>query len=143
MELFSEGGNPFYPLSSRVRGDTFAQPVKGEPIRYGLESIGDWPHREIRPEVVQKAWLEATEISFARFSDLPTEVRILIWTLCCYMHGRIVFDKAGYADSWGPNSWFKENMSPNPGVIAACYESRAIALTHYHVLEGTANTSWQ
>ncbi|CCD52890.1 hypothetical protein BofuT4_P138140.1 [Botrytis cinerea T4] len=37
---------------------------------------------------VQEAWLEATEVSFARFPDLPPQLRIRIWTLFCYMHGR-------------------------------------------------------
>lgn len=61
-----------------------------------LRTIKQWifsreviePAHVRRLKGVQEAWLEATEVSFARFPDLPPQLRIRIWTLFCYMHGR-------------------------------------------------------
>lgn len=158
MEFISDRGNPFYPLTFRQvsPGNPITKTTEDKLVHHGLpntcprtrkdkildllRSIRDWrlsqksvvPAHLHRLKGVQEAWLAATDASFARFSELPPELRVLIWTFCCYMHGRLVFVTSGVVD----HSWNKDHARPNPGVTAACQESRTVALRHYHAFKG-------
>lgn len=150
MEVTSEGGNPFYPLTSRAiseggrdhlgSGEKHHQTLESQVSALQLTSkvwLGSQKDLRLSREAqlrriksARKSWIEATEISFAPFLRLPVELRSLIWEFSCNMHGRIVLCRGRYVDL--PR--YKNHLRPNAGVIGACKESRAEALKHYRSL---------
>jgi len=81
---------------------------------------------------------EAQEV-FTYFVKLPVQVRLVIWALACSHPRAVVIKQATLSrkngaqifDQYGYPVYHFESPTPDPAVLHACHESRAVGLQHY------------